>query len=143
MHNVGAGDGADGLVFVSEIGGNRLSRAGSAPRIAADKPERLIPGDEKFDEFVANRSPCSEDGGHSDPAFRAFWFQFNGMVRISYLRPICPQPTSRHSENSAAIGLEPLGLSINEVLCSETRLVVRAGAQRLFLSLSPRWGAGR
>src|ERR1039457_2693068 len=116
MHGAGAGDGTDGLVLVSEIGGDRLRRSGSRPRIAADKPgrlipgggefdevvcnpsprppggrrrlaadkpERLIPGGEKFDEFVANRSPCSEDGSYLDPAFRACWFQFNGIMRIS------------------------------------------------------------
>src|ERR1035441_7957140 len=83
MHGAGAGDGTDGLVLVSEIGGDRLRRSGSRPRIAADKPEPVIPSGENFDEFVANRSPCSEDGSYLDPAFRACWFQFNGIMRIS------------------------------------------------------------
>lgn len=48
MHNTGAGDGAEGLVLIREIGG------------------------EKFDEFVANGTARSEDGDHSDLAFRAY-----------------------------------------------------------------------
>ncbi len=60
MHNAGTGDGADGLVFIREIGGQCFGCAMRRPRIAANYAESLIPCGEKFDEFVRNGTACSK-----------------------------------------------------------------------------------
>src|SRR5664280_2989259 len=87
MHNAGTGNGADGLVFIREIGGECFGRAMCRPRIAANYAESLIPCGEKFDEFVCNGTACSKNGDHSNPAFarRQVWPLLHTYLSISHL----------------------------------------------------------
>ena len=65
MHNAGARDGANGLIFIREVSGYCFGRAVSCLRIAADKAERLISCRESFGELVADGASGSEDRDHS------------------------------------------------------------------------------
>ncbi len=62
--DAGAGDGAEGLVAVGEVGGNDFGCAGRGMGGAADDAEGLILGGEERGEVIGDDAACAEDGDH-------------------------------------------------------------------------------
>jgi len=57
-------DSADGLVLVTEVGGDHLRSAAHRTCVASCESERVLPRGEEFDHFIGYNAACTEDGDH-------------------------------------------------------------------------------
>ena len=64
MHDARASHSADGLVLIREVCGDHLRSAGYRTCVASYESERLLPGREEFDRFIAYNAASSEDRDH-------------------------------------------------------------------------------
>jgi hypothetical protein len=60
--------GADCLILVSEVGGNRFRSARHGMCVSSYESERLLLKREEFKQLIAYDAACTEDGDHVKPA---------------------------------------------------------------------------
>lgn len=54
----------DGLVLVTEVGGDHIRSAAPRTCVASCESERVLPRGEEFDHFIGYNAACTEDGDH-------------------------------------------------------------------------------